>query len=318
MSIALRYRAAGIGAFAAAGVIVLVTALVVLAGTLPEFPLAAEIQAAQRHLHEQLIVAVERAVSPGLAGSAGLAAVSYLYGIVHAAGPGHGKAVLTTYLLTYGTAVRRGLMLSLASALCQGLCAILLVTTVTRILDWSAARMQTATAIMESASFALVALVGLFLMGRSVRLLRRHVGISLPPRLAGEPICTCGHQHAPDHHAIMKTQSWREALAVILAIGARPCTGAILVLLATHAFDKPILGIASVLAMSLGTATAVGLLAGIAICARGTALRFTTAASSIWAFRLSACFGFAGGAAIFALGMILAEGAMEVPQHPLF
>lgn len=317
MQIALPSRAIGIGAFAVTGVIVLLATLAVFAGSLPELPFAAAIQGMQRLVHEDLIDAVDRAATPGLSTLVGLAAVSYAYGILHAAGPGHGKAVLTTYLLTHGAAVRRGLMLSIASALCQGLCAIVLVALVTQLLDWSAGRAQAAATFMEAASFALVALLGLFLMWRGARLLFRRRGMTLPPRVATTEMCACGHAHAPDHHAIADARSWRESLAVILAIGARPCTGAILVLLATQAIGSPSLGILSVLAMSLGTASAVGLLALFAVKARQAAMHLTSAVPSIWFARLSAGLTLVGGSVIFALGMILAEGAMRMPQHPL-
>ena len=47
----------------------------------------------------------------------GLLGISFIYGIFHAAGPGHGKAVISSYLLANEETWRRGVTLSFASAL---------------------------------------------------------------------------------------------------------------------------------------------------------------------------------------------------------
>ena len=47
----------------------------------------------------------------------GLLGLSFLYGIFHAAGPGHGKAVISSYLVANDETWRRGVVLSFASAM---------------------------------------------------------------------------------------------------------------------------------------------------------------------------------------------------------
>ena len=54
----------------------------------------------------------------------GLMGISFLYGIFHAAGPGHGKAVISSYLFANDETWRRGITLSFASAVMQSLTAI--------------------------------------------------------------------------------------------------------------------------------------------------------------------------------------------------
>src|SRR3972149_5057644 len=68
-----------------------------------------------------------RAVKPDPAAVAGLFGISFLYGVFHAAGPGHGKAVISSYLIANNETWRRGLVLSFASALLQALVAVALV-----------------------------------------------------------------------------------------------------------------------------------------------------------------------------------------------
>src|SRR5215210_4475247 len=57
----------------------------------------------------------------------GLLSLSFLYGIFHAAGPGHGKAVISSYVIANDETWRRGLVLAFASAFLQALIAVLLV-----------------------------------------------------------------------------------------------------------------------------------------------------------------------------------------------
>ena len=56
-----------------------------------------------------------------------LLAISFAYGIFHAAGPGHGKAVISSYLVANQETARRGIVLSFASALMQSLVAVAIV-----------------------------------------------------------------------------------------------------------------------------------------------------------------------------------------------
>lgn len=49
----------------------------------------------------------------------GLAWLSFLYGIFHAAGPGHGKGVISSYLIADGASIKRGIVLSAAAALAR-------------------------------------------------------------------------------------------------------------------------------------------------------------------------------------------------------
>lgn len=70
-----------------------------------------------------------------------------------------------------------------------------------------------------------------------------------------------------------KDFDWKGAGAAILAIGMRPCSGALIVL--TFALLNGLIlgGIASVFAMAIGTAITVSALAIIAVSAKGLAIR---------------------------------------------
>src|ERR1700741_3678170 len=91
----------------------------------------------------------------------GLMGLSFVYGIFHAAGPGHGKAVISSYLVANGETWRRGVALSFASALIQALVAVALVGIAAVLLNATAATMRSAVNVIETASYGLIILIGL-------------------------------------------------------------------------------------------------------------------------------------------------------------
>ena len=105
-----------------------------------------------------------RALTAALSGlkqdSAGvwlLFGLSFAYGVFHAVGPGHGKAVITSYLMASGDSARRGVALSFLSALVQAMSAIAIVAIGTIVLRVTATTMTAATDTIEIASYAAIA-----------------------------------------------------------------------------------------------------------------------------------------------------------------
>jgi nickel/cobalt exporter len=105
-----------------------------------------------------------------------LLAISFLYGIFHAAGPGHGKAVISSYLVANQETARRGIILSFASALLQSLVAVVIVGIGAWFLNATAKTMCGSERIIEIASYGLIAVFGARLVwikgGGLVRALR--------------------------------------------------------------------------------------------------------------------------------------------------
>src|SRR5260370_5741771 len=88
-----------------------------------------------------------------------LMGLSFLYGIFHAAGPGHGKAVISSYLVANEETWRRGVVLSFASALLQALVAVALVGIAAALFNTTATTMRGAVNVIESLSYALIILI---------------------------------------------------------------------------------------------------------------------------------------------------------------
>jgi ABC-type nickel/cobalt efflux system permease component RcnA len=236
-----------------------------------------------------------------------LIGLAFAYGVFHAAGPGHGKAVISAWILANERALKRGLAMAAAAALLQALVAVALVGVLAGILNFTSTRMTGVTESVELASFAAVSLVGALLLWRKSSRFALH----LVPEGAG-------HAHAPGEpcgpacfHAAMPapetTTSLRSAAGAIVAAGLRPCSGAIIVLvfaLSLHLFP---VGIAAVLAMALGTALTTGSLAALAVLAKGTALRLASGRGFVAALVVAGLEVLAA-AAVLALGLGLLFG----------
>lgn len=98
-----------------------------------------------------------------------LTGLSFAYGVFHAAGPGHGKAVMASYLFASDRALKRALVLSLCAALLQGLVAVLLVGVLALVLHATAQRMKDAASLVESLSYAGIAVLGAWLVWQKGR-----------------------------------------------------------------------------------------------------------------------------------------------------
>ncbi|MHB2208902.1 nickel/cobalt transporter [Methylobacterium sp. CM6257] len=191
-----------------------------------------------------------------------LTGLALAYGVFHAAGPGHGKAVIAGYILAGERALRRGCALSLCAALLQALVAGAIVGIGGLILNATAASLTRAGTLIETMSFALVALIGLVLTWRKA-------GRLVHLRATCGPGCT----HMPGPQALETLETWRERVGVVLAAGSRPCAGAVLVLVFAVSQGVPGAGVLAVLAMALGTALTTTALACLAVFAKRTALR---------------------------------------------
>ncbi|WP_028157813.1 nickel/cobalt transporter [Bradyrhizobium japonicum] len=161
--------------------------------------------AKQSEFYRQMSATIRAAKSDGSAVWT-LLFISFAYGIFHAAGPGHGKAVIASYLVANRETARRGIALSFASALMQSLVAILIVGISAWVLNATARTMCKAEGAIEIASYGLIALFGLRLVWVKGRTFIRALQAVQPvPAIAGVPHDHHDHGHhhhhdAHDHH----------------------------------------------------------------------------------------------------------------------
>ncbi|CAN5321082.1 nickel/cobalt transporter [soil metagenome] len=154
--------------------------------------------AKQSEFYRQMSATIRAAKTDGSAVWA-LLGISFAYGVFHAAGPGHGKAVISSYLVANEETAKRGIVLSFASALMQALVAIAIVGIGAAVLNVTAGQMCGAERVIEIASYGLIAAFGARLVYakgggffRALRSLRGTQTVQLVPAMA--------HAHRHDHH----------------------------------------------------------------------------------------------------------------------
>ena len=262
-----------------------------------------------------------------------LMGIAFVYGVFHAAGPGHGKAVISSYLLANDETWRRGVALSFASALVQSLTAILIVGVAAVLLGGTAKMMGQAVRVIEIASYGLIILLGARLLWvKGLGLMRaaaawreqhggavadhRHQQTCVEPDCGhphhdalgafgalgplqrqhrhsqlqcaacdhdhphahdhGPDVLPWGHAHGPEPQELGGPDGWKRGLSAIVAVGLRPCSGAIILLV--FALSQGLLwaGVAATFVMGLGTAITVAAIATLAVSAKTFARRFAT------------------------------------------
>lgn len=275
----------------------------------------------------------------------GLVGLSFLYGVLHAAGPGHGKAVVTSYVLADGQTLKRGIALSFVSAFVQATVAVAMVGLLAGLFRVTAMTMTSATWWLEVMSFALVTALGLYLV--ATRVLRlpgvsrwrrrparavdqlferaRPAGASLSAALAREApdtvvdtdgrahairfdgsCATCGGFHIPDAAMVARPDfDLKQAIAAVFAVGLRPCTGAIVVLVFALSQGLLAAGILAAYAMGVGTAITVAILAALAVGARDVVAGYAGGEGSRWGGFFLRTAEILGALAVLAFGVTL-------------
>ena len=254
--------------------------------------------ARQSEFYREISATIRAAKSDGSAVWT-LLVISFAYGIFHAAGPGHGKAVISSYLVANQETAWRGIVLSFASALMQALVAVLIVSVGAWLLNATAKTMCGAEKAIEIGSYALIAAFGARLVWTKGGSFIRALQASRPePALAmaahhhhhghDRPHAHhdhdghvhdehCGHSHGPEPSELAGPRRWRRGLGAVVAVGARPCSGAILVLVFALAQGLFWAGIAATFVMGLGTAITVATIAVLAVSAKDVARRLSAA-----------------------------------------
>ena len=269
-----------------------------------------------------------------------LLGISFAYGIFHAAGPGHGKAVISSYLVANEETARRGIVLSFASALLQALVAVAIVAVFAWLLSSTAKTMCSAEKAIEIVSYGLIAAFGARLVWTK--------GGGFMRALQAKPVAAmaaahrdhdhdhghhhhehhhghdhdhdhghvhdehCGHSHGPTPDQLAGPGGWRRGLGTIFAVGMRPCSGAILVLVFSLAQGLFLAGIAATFAMGLGTAITVATIAVLAVSAKGLARRLSAGGEGRGTLMMRGIeFGAAGLVLLFGLGLLFGYLAAE-------
>ena len=174
------------------------------------------------------------------------------------------------------------------------------------------------------ASFAMIGAMGAYVLWGGIKAFPRKRSVALAPGHHFEIINPlpahgeldhvhgpeCDHAHAPTAQEVDGDWSLRKAALLSLAVGLRPCSGAILVLLFAQSIGIYWAGVISTFVMGLGTFATVAVVATIAVYSKQLAQRYAKG-DSRWMAWLNFVLRFGGGAAILLAGIGLAIASYQ-------
>ncbi|MDE0799828.1 MAG: nickel/cobalt transporter [Rhodospirillaceae bacterium] len=240
---------------------------------------------------------------------------SFIYGVLHAAGPGHGKMVVASYFTAKEAPLKTGILMGGVIATTQAVVAILMVAILSLMLNGSQLKIINQTTLLEVVSYGLILAIGLYMTYGA---------------LTGK--ATCGHDHgdADEHRHYVhkhgaepeakgtwlarKAGRWLgprgEVIAVGIISGIRPCTGSILVLLFAAANGVFVLGVVASFMMASGVAITISALGIGAIVLRRSVSGQDEEPSAARIF-MGRLLSVAGSLAVAVMGGLLFGGALE-------
>lgn len=279
-----------------------------------------------------------------------LVGLSFAYGVFHAAGPGHGKAIITSYVVANNETLKKGIVLSFASAFAQAVTAIVLVGGLAVVFNLTSIAIQDTARWFEIGSYVLITALGAWLLWQKAGkpLLAavasrsgseafafagahasghhhhdhehshshhghghdHHHHHDHEHHIGADGVCsTCGHAHAPTPDMLQGEITAAKAISIVLAVGLRPCTGALVVLVFALSQGMIAAGVMSTLAMAVGTGITVSLLAGLAVSAKDLAIRLFGEGSPM-AVRIHRTIEITGATVVLLLGVTLLIAAV--------
>ncbi|USD66936.1 hypothetical protein [Vibrio sp. SCSIO 43136] len=210
--------------------------------------------------------------------------VSFGYGILHSLGPGHGKVIVATYLTTQKSSIKSSLWITILSSLLQALVAIALVSVMLMAFKASMREVHAQAHIAIQVSYFCVLMLGVMVSYKALR-------------------AALGKHH---HHA---EQNQQNRIGLILAIGLRPCTGAIMVLLFANMVGLYWAGVLGSLMMAVGTCITTSTIALLVVSGKKLILKYlayddhkASSKSAIWLQLL-------GGLLVMCTGVLLLASA---------
>lgn len=221
-------------------------------------------------------------------------ALSFVYGVVHAVGPGHGKAVVCSWFLSRPGSLLRGALMGNAITFVHMASAALAVGAAYLIFSSGMGGFAAASRAIQPAGYGLLACMGLFLLIKAVLDLRKG-------GLLAERACT---------HADPEDGDLRSILAVSFVTGLVPCPGAAVILAFAIGLNIFWTGVAALVAMALGMGLTTTLFAWFAVSARTAALTLSGRNRRLFGTvhaGLSVC----GAAAICLFGAALFIGSLN-------
>ena len=217
--------------------------------------------------------------------------VAFIYGMVHALGPGHGKFIIMSYFMGRELYLLRGLVMALQMAVVHVIAAVAIVWVADIVLKNSLGIGLAEVPSVRAGSFLIIAAIGVYMLYQAVRTSRGHADT---------------HHNHVDHNDDDHGHSHAtEGGLVAMAVGMVPCPGAVLVMLFAVANDMIYPGFMLVGAMSAGIGLTIAVLGVGTILARQLATQIIKdSRGGLTVARFRAVTNYTGGLLVTAIGTV--------------
>ena len=234
-------------------------------------------------------------------------AVAFVYGMVHAFGPGHGKFIIVSYFLGREVRVRQGLLLAAQMSIVHVIAAIIIVWLADVVLKAGFGIGLTDVPGVRAGSFLIIVGIGLYMLYQAVK-------ISRNPSADIEHGHSHGHGHGHSHGHSHSHGGSTEGGILALAAGMVPCPGAVLVMLYAVANDMIYPGFILVASMSVGIGLSISVMGVSAIIARQTVTRIlekSGGSNSVNIFR--SIMNYTGAIFVTLIGLVSFVAFLDIP-----
>ncbi|MCK4322361.1 hypothetical protein KAX08_07585 [candidate division WOR-3 bacterium] len=216
--------------------------------------------------------------------------ITFIYGVIHALGPGHGKTLTFSYFLSNKTNIKKGIFVGCTIGFLHAFSALVLVLILYFIIKNSTLQnIESISRVIKMISYCLIAFIGLFLLVKNVFNIRRKRTIE--DKEAGS------------------IKSTKSIIPFSFVVGLIPCTGATILLLFSLSLGVLKIGIISTIFMALGMATTISFIGIFTIFAKDNVIKLLSRKSKI-GLVLQEGLSIVGGCLIFSLGILLFLGVL--------
>lgn len=268
--------------------------------------------------------------------------IAFLYGVIHAFGPGHGKFIVISYFVGRDAHIGRGIWMSVQVAVVHVIAAVVIVWLADILLRTGTGMSLAEVPGVRAASFLIIALIGLYMLYQAVRAALGYIDVSEVGHghshggshghghgqgghghaSTPSPQPSHGHSHSHAHsHAHGDASSGfaeasrTESSLVAFAAGVVPCPGAVLIMLYAVANNMIYPGFLLVGSMSIGIGMTICLLGVGAILARQTATRLIEGSDETGqrVLLLRHVLNFGGAIIVTLIGLVSFVAFLDIP-----
>jgi ABC-type nickel/cobalt efflux system permease component RcnA len=243
----------------------------------------------QKSLNENL-AAITRSLegSRSLAGLLLVMLISLVYGMFHAAGPGHGKTIVSSYFLANEAKLRHSIAIGYLIAVVHALAALAVVLILYYVIrGLFSVGIEQADHYIQLVTFGIIAVIG---------------AIMLVGRIRGT-----GHHHHHHAHAEEAREdiTMRRLVGIAIPAGVIPCPGAVAVILFALSLHMVGVSVLSVVFISLGMGVTISVTGAIVILAKRGAVHVLAAGHEERDSLLRRVVEIGGAGILFLFGLVL-------------